>query len=272
MKSIYEFNDYKRFLAGVEAARSGLQRGFRSRLAEAIGCQAPFITQVLNSSAHFSLEQAIRSARFIGLNSGEERFFLLMIQHSRAGNKELEQFFANEIQKMREEYLDISKRVKVDVVLSEVAKTHYYSHWYYSAIHVLVTIPKFRNTDSIAQALGLTRLQIQNALLFLTTHGLIEEKNGSFVPGNTQLHLGKKSPHVYQHHQNWRLKTLESLGADSYEQNLHYSTVSSLSEKDVEKIRAMMLKVIEDYVEQVKPSKEETLYAFTLDFFKLLKS
>lgn len=271
MKSIFEFSEYKQFLGEVEASRASIQRGFRSRLAEAIGCQAPFITQVLNSSAHFSLEQAIRCARFVGLNAGEERFFLLMIQHSRAGNRELTQFFENEMQIMRDEYLDISKRVKVDVVLGEEAKTQYYSHWYYSAIHVLVTIPKFRDIDSIAQALGLTRLQIQNALLFLTTHGLVEEKNGTFVPGSTQLHLGKKSPHVFQHHQNWRLKTLDTLGSDAYEQNLHYSTVSSLSEKDAEKIRAMMLQVIEDYVEKVKPSKEETLYAFTLDFFKLLK-
>lgn len=269
MKSIYSFISYKIYLKAVEAARITVQRGFRTRMSEAIGCQNAFISQVLNGDAHLSLEQAIECARFLELDSNEEKFFLLLVQLARAGSKSLKEHFEAEVIRLREESLNIEKKVSVNLSLSEAAKTQYYSKWYYAAIHVLVSIDGFQTIDKISQALKLSRARVQNALLFLLESNLVEENNGIFKQGNAQLHLSKNAPQVFSHHQNWRLRAIEHLHSESYEQDVHYSTVSSLSHSDAAELRRRLLQTIEDYVQIVRPSKEETAYAFTLDFFKL---
>jgi hypothetical protein len=86
----------------------------------------------------------------------------------------------------------------------------------------------------------------------------------------TQVHLNRDSPLIRQHHTNWRMSAIQSLMNDNKE-DLHYSTVSTLSRSDAEKLRADMTSLIENYVAVVKPSKEEVMYGFNLDFFCLNK-
>jgi len=52
--------------------------------------------------------------------------------------------------------------------------------------------------------------------------------------------------------------------------DIHYSTVSTLSRRDVESLRTKLVEEIQNYVQTVSQSKEETMYCFNLDFFKLL--
>ena len=100
---------------------------------------------------------------------------------------------------------------------------------------MLVTIGKYQTIESIQQVLKLSKSQIQNIILFLRNHGLLEEKmNGHFIPGSSQIHLSKNSNLVKQHHQNIRLRAIESLNSESYQNNFHYTAISSLSEKDFE--------------------------------------
>ena len=74
IKKIFEFSDYKGYLAHLELHRSHFSRGFRSRLAEEIGCNNAFVSQVLNTHVNFSLEQAVRICRHIGGQDLERHF------------------------------------------------------------------------------------------------------------------------------------------------------------------------------------------------------
>src|ERR1700733_4662067 len=108
-KSVLEFNDYKGFIREIGKARSELQRGFRTRLAEAAQCQSAFVSQVLNTSAHFSLEQGLRIARFLNLDKEESQFFILLLEENRAGTEDLRDFFSGQLDLLREKLLNISK-------------------------------------------------------------------------------------------------------------------------------------------------------------------
>ena len=96
-------------------------------------------------------------------------------------------------------------------------------------------------------------------------------KKGLLKPGITQVHLNRESPLIRQHHTNWRISAIQSLMNDD-RSDLHYSTLSTLSKVDVEKLRAEMVQMIENYVATVKPSKEELMYGFNLDFYNLIRS
>lgn len=269
MQDIFEFKDYKKFIRAFETSRKSFEKGFRSKLAELLGCQNGYISHVLNGDAHFSLEQGLGVARFLQLNERDKKYLLLLIEHARAGTKELRQYFEKEIEVYREKHLDIKERAVGARALSENEQTTYYSSWHYLAIHMLITLPGYDDRKSIANALRISEDAVTKALIFLLQTGLVEEVRGKLKSGVTQIHLDRESPLIRQHHTNWRVAAIQSLTSES-KSNVHYSTVSTLSKADAEKLRVEMVKFIESYIETVKPSKEEEMYAFSLDFYNLI--
>ncbi|MGZ3744028.1 MAG: TIGR02147 family protein [Pseudobdellovibrionaceae bacterium] len=270
MVKIFEFTDYKLFLASIEEERASFQRGFRSRVAEVLGCQNAYISQILNTHANFSLEQAIKIAEFLQLDEIETRYFLLLIELARAGTSALKEFFSKDIEVLRAKHLNIKERVPNAKNLTPENQSLYYSSWLYPTIHMLVTIPNYRTIPKIAAALRVEDHIISEVIWFLITSGLVVETKGHLMPGPTQIHLSKDSSHIRQHHSNWRIAAIQSLTTKN-DSNIHYSTVSSLSYDDAEKLKTKLVKVIQEYVEIIQPSKEETLYNFNLDFYSLLK-
>lgn len=270
MISVFDFKDYKLFLKAIESERAPVQRGFRSRLSEILNCQNAYISQILNTHSHFSLEQGFKISEFLKLSSPETKYFLLLIERARAGTKELAQYFLKDIESMRETHLNIKERVPEAKALSLEDRTTYYSNSIYSTIHIITTIPEFRTAESIATALKTPVGEVKEVILFLLSCGLLEEKKGQLIPGTTQIHLSQDSAHIRQHHTNWRLTSINHLSA-KHDGSVRYSTVSSLSLDDAEKLKTRLVEVIQEYVKTVSPSKEETLYNFNLDFYKLIK-
>jgi len=269
LKNVFEFDDYKEYLAHLEKEKSYFSRGFRSRLAEEIECNNAFISQVLNTHANFSLEQSQKICGYFKLNPDEERYFLFLVEYARAGTKPLREHFKILLEELRDKYLNIKGRVKQQTVLSSEAQATYYSHWYYAAIHMLVTVPQFRTARDVAGALRLSESLVERVMSFLLSCGLLIEKNGTFITGPSYLHLDRESPNISKHHSNWRMVAIQSL--ENEEKNdIHYSTVSTLSKKDVEALRSKFTEEIQNYVQTVSQSKEETMYCFNLDFFKIL--
>src|SRR5688572_9967700 len=110
-KNIFDFDDYKGFVLAFENRVAPLQRGFRTRLAEGIGCQPAFVSQVLGGAAHFSLEQALKAATYFQLPKDEAKFFVTLVEYGRSGDKELRAFFFEQLQEMRQARLEIGQSV-----------------------------------------------------------------------------------------------------------------------------------------------------------------
>jgi uncharacterized protein (TIGR02147 family) len=270
MKSIFEFDDYKAFLIACEEQRASFQRGFRTRLATELGCQNTYVTHVLNNNANFSLEQGMRVANFLGLEVSEKKYFLLLIEFYRAGTEELKKHFQEELGILREKNLVLQKHIKEAKTLSIEAQSIYYSHWMYAAIHMLSTLKTHRTLEAMMSSLKLPDEAIKSAILFLISVGLLIEKEDKFWPGPTNLHLGKDSHQIRQHHINWRIAAIESL-VQIEKNDIHYSTLSTISKVDAEKIKARLVQEIQNYTQTVQKSNEETMYGFNLDFYCLLK-
>ncbi|MFN8789820.1 MAG: DUF4423 domain-containing protein [Bdellovibrionales bacterium] len=269
MVFVFEFSSYKSYLKALEQEQKPLVRGFRSRLAEVLECQNAYISQVLNTHTNFSLEQGLKVSLYLKLNELETRYFLLLIELARAGTPELREHFQKDLDQVRAKYLNIQGHIKEAHQLSIEDQSRYYSSPYFAALHVLVTIPQFRTPEKMARALSLPLPLVEEVLRFLLSSGLITQKVGAFLPGPTQIHLSKDSPLIRQHHSHWRLHAVQSLSRN-LDHGIHYATVSSLSREDAEKLKAKFVTLIQDYVETVKPSREEDLYNFNLDFYSLL--
>ncbi|HEX7673153.1 MAG TPA: TIGR02147 family protein [Bdellovibrio sp.] len=270
MKNVYDFKDYKAYLTFAEEARRGYERGFRSKLAEALGCQSGYISHVLNGNAQLSLEQTLKVAKFLNLKATEQKYLLLLVERARAGTRELQTHFDEELKSLKEQHLNIQSHVGDAKELSAADQAVYYSSWHYVATHVLVSLQGYDDAKTIADALKIPEDIVGQVLLFLIQADIVRESKGTLKPGLTQVHLNRDSSVIRQHHTNWRIAAIQSLMSNN-KNDLHYSTVSTLSKADAEKLRGEMIALIERYVETVKPSAEEVMYGFNLDFFSLLK-
>lgn len=265
---IFKFEDYRTYLIEIIKQKDGKSRGYKSYLADQIGCQRAFVSQVLKGDAHFNLEHGEAVARILGLSNEEADFFLLLILYSRAGTFQLRTRFMAQIKSAKDARLVLKNRFKEKDTLSFQDKAEYYSSWLYGAIRVLTTIPRFQIRENIEKYFNVPTEQLAATLDFLISRGLIIEKNSRLIPTEKHLYLGSDTKLVVQHHSNWRMKAVQSLSASS-KTDLHFSSVNSLSREDVLKIREVLMQAIENIRLSVKDSQEECLYSFCIDLFEV---
>ena len=267
MKSIFEFRSYKAYL---KDSFGGLKRktGHRAAAARHMGCQTAYLSQVLNGSANLSLEQAYALNGFLAHDADESDCLLLLLQKERAGTEDLRDYFQTKLNDLIERRLTIKNRIQAQEGLSPADQTVFYSKWYYGAIHVLLSITTLQTKAALAEHLRLPLATISDALEFLESRGLAVQKSGRFEIGPRHMHLSKDSPHIVKHHTNWRTRAVTSLDAPK-PGDMHYSVAMTLSKDDAIKLKAALLKVIDENLELAASSEPETAFAYAIDLFEI---
>lgn len=269
--SIYEFSDYKKFILHWIEQTPNRGRGQRIKLAEAIGCQTPFITHVLSGDYHLSIEQAEACSRWLGLTSDDAEYFMLLVLKQRSSNKSSSDFFQKQINQKKAEHNVLQKRIQIEQVLAPEIQNQYYSHWDYAAVHIALLNPENRTVERLEALLGQSRNRINMILQFLLQAQIIETENkkGSvtkFIVKNPMVHLEKHSPALRQHHTNFRLKAIEQIRETGAEQ-VHYSGVMSLSKKDFDWVSSQLAQFLEEVGKKLKNSPDEELAVLNFDWF-----
>ena len=267
--SIFDYKNYKKYLHDAIESFPHHGRGIKIALASAAGCQNTYVSQVLNGNAHFNLEQANNIAHYLKLSKDEHHFFLLLIQHARAASPSLKEYFLEHIEEMIQHRLALVHTRNIDNIISPKNLMVYYSEWYFSAIHMIISIPQFQTMESVAKSFNLPVTLVSKVFDFLVKTGLILKKENKFYPSkNKKVHLRKDSPLVKNQHVNWRLMALQSLNKTDFD-DLHYSSIITISEKDSEKVKALLQNTLQSMRTLLKDSHDECVRAITLDFFKI---
>lgn len=266
-KSVFDTRDYKAYLNAV-ATLKGARSGFKASMARAMDCQPTYISQVLSGGNHLSLEQAESLSRFLKLSEAERSFFFLLIQFARAGTPALRRHFASEIDTALEKRMNLVERLGRQSALGKETQATYYSAWYYSAIHIALTIPELRNLDALIAHFRLPREVVLEVLNFLISVRLARKVGTLYEAGSTFLRLGKDSRNLHRHHTNWRQQAVDSLDRETT-RDAHYSAVVSLSEEDAVRLKELIFEMISKTTSLVKESSEEVLYGICLDAFEM---
>lgn len=244
-------------------------RGLKSQLAKAIRAPLSHISQVLSGKSHLTLEQTESANSFFEHNDDECEYFLILVQFTRAGTPQLKKRLEQQLNKIRDKRLVIQNRIEVKESISLQDQACFYSKWFYQAIHILATIPAFQTKQAIAQRLNISLKTVTDVLDFLQVIGLIRQTQEKFQASVSRIHLGADSPLISKHHLNWRLKTLEVLERENNGDDLHYSSVISISISDFKKIKEELISNITSIKEIVRDSNEEELYCFSADLFRV---
>ena len=209
-KTVFEFKEYRSFFRQKTEDHAG-SWGTKSKLAKAIGCQLPFVSQFLSGKAELSSEQVFRAADYFLLSEEEKDFLILLHQSNRAGTAELKKYYSEKVEKIKHGRLNLSNRLGQDQSLNEKERSLYYSSWIYAAMHMAAAIPGLNNRDSLRKIFKIGAKQFNDSLKFLLDTGLIVETHGNYSVGMTRVRLGNDSAWIVKHHMNWRLRAIESL-------------------------------------------------------------
>lgn len=264
----FEFTDFRDF---IRHSFSGLPKngyGQLFKLAQYLGVHSSLVSQVMKGDKSFTLEQAIKVASFLNLTPREQEYFLLLVQLERAGTRQLKEFFEGQLQAARRADQSIAARRRVAAAFNDEAQAQYYSDWSLMAVWLAVSIKGLSKSDAIAKKLGLARARVETILEFLISVGLCVVTEDGVRPGITNTHLPRNSPLANRHHANWRLKSLADLD-DLSADDLVFTAPVSLSRKDFDSIRRMILDAIENVAETVEKSEPEMLACLNIDWFEL---
>lgn len=266
--SIFDYLDYKKYLADWIASRSSRGHGERSRIARVLRCHVAYFSRILQGGAQLSPEQAFAINGYLGHSPEEADFFLLLVHYGRVGTADLETHYRKKIQAEVERRNVLKNRLDYEKALPEVDQTTYFSAWYFAATHLLLSIPALQTKEALARYLRLSPSKVSKILSFLVASGLAIEKKGRYTRGPTSIHLGNDSPMISKHHTNWRLQAIQALEREKSEE-LHYSSAITIAEKYVPEIRKIMIQAIEQVRALVRESPEERLFCYTLDLFEV---
>jgi uncharacterized protein (TIGR02147 family) len=269
MNDLFEYTNYRTYILDWIASQPKRGRGVRAAMAKAIRSPVSHISQVLSGVSNFTLEQAEETNEFFGHTTDQAEYFLLLVHHSRAGTAKLKHRMETQIRKIQEKRLILTERLAIKDAISSEHQAQFYSSWLYAAIHVLLTIEEFQTKESIAKFLGLPLKRVTEILDFLVNMGLAARQDSRFIVGTARMHLGNDSPMISKHHINWRIQAIRALERADFHENLHYSSVVSISKKDITKIKSLLVKAIEEAKLVIRDSKEEELHSLCLDFFQI---
>lgn len=264
--NIFEFDDYRLFLK--RALSLGPKRGWgqKTRLAEAIGVNSTFVTQVLTGQKDFSLEQAKKVAEFFLLPTLEEDFFLILVLIARAGSKNLRDYFIEKKLSLRKNSLKLVKRLEAKKDLTDLERSIFYSSRVYSSVHLFTSLGSGKKLEEISVRFGLSSKQTLDIVQFLSSCGLIEKVQDVYRMSKSSTFIEKESPFAKSHHMNWRVKSIEKAEKLSDEE-LIYTGNYSLSKKDFLRIREELVRKIQEVLAVVKDSEAEELANLNIDFY-----
>jgi len=266
-KSLYILNDYIKVINFKMNAQ--LEKwGLISKMASAAGCQRSHLSRVLKGQIHLTLEQANGLCDFFDLNDDESEYFLALVELARAGTPSLKARIKKKLERIKRSQEDLSRRLNQPSIGIQEKEVTYYSAWYWTAIHIIVSIPQYQSVKTIAQRLSMDESTVRFCLETLEQFGFVKKQGATWQFASQSIHLPKRSPLIGIHHSNWKSRSLLSAQNPS-DDGVHYTVVQSLSKEDYTVLKHMLVETIDNFSAIASPSKEEELICFSCDLFKV---
>ena len=230
---------------------------------------ASYVSQMIRGKKPVTPERAILIARFLGLDPVETRSLVLLAEMESAGNPVLRDHFARELSELRKGAQAPGE--KFQQPLSAGQEAQYYSHWYYSATLLALSIPTLQTPGKLAARLGLSLDLVERVLEFLTEAGLCRREGGRYLIQARYSMLGKSSSMIDRHLLNWRAIAMEHLPV-SRENDLFFSLPMVTDRETAHEIRGALISAIQGIRDRLEQSESRSLFCLNMDWLEVRPS
>lgn len=259
--------DYRSFLS-LALNEESTERGYKKRVADSIGCQPAYLSQVLQKSVHLTPEQGEKLCHLWSLNDVESEYFFHLLLLGRAGTESLRERLTRKLTLLRNQWQKKEATYNQPSLQEMDRAFFYYSQWLHSAIHILLTIPQLQTSESLAAHLKIDLKEINKALNYLEKIGMVLKNENRWTVTQASIHSPEENLSTEMHHRNWRLQSIER-GANKDNQSVRYTSIHTISNADFEKIRELLDQMIRNSRKIIAESPEEIGACMILDYFSL---
>lgn len=267
---IFSYDNYKAFLKAWIRTRPRKGRGEIKEIAKCLKVSSTLISAILNGTRQLSIEQACEVAEYCGLKKLQADYFIALVSFERAGSQKLKAHLVEQIKDIKLQSEKIEKRLNFEKSLSVENSTIYYSNPIYSMVRILSTLENGVSLQEINEVVKLSSSKVQSVLEFLQKSGLILQKDNRYFASERSVHVQKDSQFYLQHHKNWRIQQLTQV-TETKEDDVIYTCPCTIDSESFQKIRKMLLKVIEDSHEIMRTAPAQEVACLTIDFISYSK-
>lgn len=269
-ESVFEYSSYTEYVNDrIQAAKIEQGRGVTKELAAEVQCHTTFISQVINKKAGFSIEQAIRFARFFKLDSSEMDYFVDLVGLERAADEKSKFFFKERLRRQNEKRADLKSRWSSRNENLRENELLYFGSWAIQVVHASLQMKSCRTAEAISRYLGLSLGEVQNVLKTLEGMGLVTTSDAGWHTTTQFLHLGKDSSAIRNFHLQWRQRVCQDFLKSTQPKGTHYSGVLTFAESAELEVRDILLTALDRVMKVIEPSPSEMACGLNVDFFPL---
>jgi len=242
-------------------------------LAEGIGVQKAFISQVLTDKANLNLDQAFQIAQHLNFNEEEKEYFLLIVEKERSGLASRKEELTKKIKELQKNFGGSKKSVQahfLDTEKSEDFMREYFLDPYHSIVHVHLTVPEHvRNPFGLAEKLGLSRERLER--IFKVLHGLevieFEAKKKSVKVLKERLHTVDQNQLNANQQVLFRALSLERLITVQKDKRMAFNVTYSADAKTFAEVQKEFHIFIQKVGELVGSAPASEVYQLNFDLF-----
>ncbi|RYZ91904.1 MAG: DUF4423 domain-containing protein [Proteobacteria bacterium] len=265
--NIFEFDSYVDGVRAFLKMHSG-QIGIKTEFANACGCRLSYLSQVLAETAHMTLDHAFGAAKFMQLDQNGVDYFILLVQSARAADPSYRHYLQGRLNLIRAKSSQVSSQISASTKLSNEEMQLYYSDHLYQQIHILLTIPGLQRFDNLRDHLALSAPRLRSLLTDLQKMGLAEPTKDLWKARNRDMHVPIESPLAIQRHLQWKMRAIADMQSRDTS-STHYEATFSLSAKDFEKVKALLVSFIKSSRDIALKSAEEQAAHLDLSMFRI---
>lgn len=265
--SLFTVKDYRSFISEKISENKAI-RGYQTRLSEAAGVHSSYISRVINSHIHLTTDQAANLAEFWRLDPEETDYFIDLVLLERSSSATLKTRIQQRLGVIHHNRQQLARRFSHARPMDERNADIYFSAWYFSAIHILITIPQYRTVRAIAKRLRLSEALVNEALEILSSIGLARYSQSQWIALQNDIHLAQQKMFSRIQHNHWRQKTSLKLQEGDPEA-LHYSGIHSMSISDAHKLKALLIQFLDESRKTIAASPEQELFFLGCDFYEV---
>ncbi len=263
---IYEHNSYRSYLKNILADRQSKNPAYSLRaLARDLGVKPAHLSFVIRAKKGISLQNALKIAKSIGLNSQEIEYFCGLVHYEDAKSPELKNNYLQRLQSLNTQTQIHDLSVDLFRIISD---------WYHIPILEMLELKDFKFTAiNLAQRLGITPIQAEVAIERLMRLELLEkDKKGNYkkIYNNYLFKSEKPNTALQSFHAQMLEKAIRSIKTQGPKEKYIGSQTFSIDVEQLESAREVLDECRKKLVVLFESGKSKTqTYHLGLQLFNL---
>lgn len=237
--------------------------------AKNLGLAAPRLSCILANKQGISEKVANQICDRLGLTEGERQVFVLSALSSDARSK-------SKREKAQEKLKDFLQEKTIDEIYElEEEKFKIISDWYHYALLELILTKDFKSdVNWIAKRLGISVFEVNQSLVRLKNHGLIDIKNGTIIHATGTLTTTRDIPSKSIKHFNRQIlqKAQDAIDLQGVDERDFSTLTIGIGRKHLPQFKEIIKKCrreMNQLAESLPISERENVYILSANFFNL---